>query len=88
MTDYGYISFNKLFILLNKRNKNKQYLINNGIHRNTIYKLQNNENVTCEIISKLCHILKCQPKDIMEFVPKQVKQEKNISEVDYSKFDF
>lgn len=79
MTDSGYISFNKLFILLNKYNKNKQYLINNGIHRNTIYKLQNNGNVTCDVISKLCDILNCQPQDIMEYVKK---------EVDYSEFDF
>ena len=56
MADCGYISFNKLFILLNKYNKNKQYLINNGIHSNTIYKLQNNGKVTGNINSKLSDI--------------------------------
>ena len=73
--EYGYIDFSKLFVLLKKKNKNKQYLINNGIHRNTIYKLQNNENVRCEVISKLCYILNCQPKDIMEYIPNKESED-------------
>ena len=52
---------------MEKKKKNKQWLINNGIHRNTVYKLVNNENVTCEVICNLCYLLNCQPKDIMEY---------------------
>lgn len=65
----GYLDFSKLWKLLEKKNLKQQYLINNGIHRNTIYKLKNNENVTSEVICNICKLLKCQPKDIMEYVP-------------------
>ena len=77
---YGYIDFSKLWSLLQKKKLNKQYLINNGIHRNTIYKLVNNENVTAEVICKLCYILDTQPKNILEYRkpepdPLQIDQE-------------
>lgn len=72
MSNYGkngYIDFSKFWIMLEKKNKNKQWLINNGIHRNTVYKLVNNENVTCEVICNLCRLLNCQPGQIMEYKP-------------------
>lgn len=70
MSNYGQngvISFSKFWKLMDKKKKNKQWLINNGIHRNTVYKLVNNENVTCEVICNLCSLLDCQPGDIMEY---------------------
>lgn len=67
--EYGYLDFNKLWEMLQKKKLNKQYLINNGIHRNTIYKLVNNENITADVICKLCYILNTQPKNIMEYKP-------------------
>ena len=65
----GYLDFSKLWKLLEKKNLRQQYLINNGIHRNTIYKLKNNGNVTSEVICNLCKILSSQPKDILEYIP-------------------
>ena len=64
----GYIDFSKLWILLDKKNVNKQWLKNNGLHSNTVAKLTKNENVTCEVISHLCKLLNCQPSQIMEYV--------------------
>lgn len=72
MADYrkcGYISFDKLWALLKEKGKNKQWLRNNGMHANTISKLTKDENVTCEVICHLCHLLDCQPVDILEYVP-------------------
>ena len=65
--EYGYLDFSKLWNLLKKKKLNKQYLINNGIHRNTVYKLVNNENITADVICKLCYILDTQPKNILEY---------------------
>lgn len=67
--EYGYIDFSKLWTLLQKKKLNRQYLINHGIHKTTLYKLVSNENVTCEVIAKLCYILDTQPKNIMEYIP-------------------
>lgn len=64
----GYIDYSKLWDVLEKKHKNKQYLINNGIHRNTLYNLVNNRSVKTEKIALICHLLNCQPKDIMEYV--------------------
>lgn len=72
MSNYGgngYIDFSKFWVMLEKKNKNKQWLINNGVHRNTVYKLVNNENITCEVICNLCKLLNCQPGQIMEYKP-------------------
>ena len=71
----GYLDFDKLWKLLEKKNLKQQYLINNGIHRNTVYKLKNNDNITSEVICNLCKLLNCQPKDILEYIPNQKKSE-------------
>ena len=81
----GYLDFDKLWKLLEKKNLKQQYLINNGIHRNTVYKLKNNDNITSEVICNLCKLLNCQPKDILEYIPNQkksecIKQEQNNGE--------
>ena len=81
----GYLDFDKLWKLLEKKNLKQQYLINNGIHRNTVYKLKNNDNITSEVICNLCKLLNCQPKDILEYIPNQkksecIKQEQNNAE--------
>ena len=50
---------------MEKKELNKQWLKNNGIHSNTVAKLTKNENVTCEVICNLCKLLNCQPGQIM-----------------------
>lgn len=52
---------------MDKKGLKKQWLIDNGIHRATVYKLVKNENVTCEVICNLCKLLRCQPGQIMEY---------------------
>ena len=67
----GYIDFTRLWELVDKKNLNKQWLKNNGIHSNTVAKLTKNENVTCDVICNLCKLLDCQPGQIMEYKQKQ-----------------
>lgn len=63
----GYMCFDKLWNLLDKKGMNKQRLKENGLHSNTVAKLAKNENVTTDVLCKLCKILKCQPSQIMEY---------------------
>lgn len=63
----GFIDFNKLWILLEKKELNKQWLKNNGLHSNTVARLTKNENVDCNTICQLCKLLNCQPGDLMEY---------------------
>jgi len=67
----GRMVFTKLWSLMEKKKINKQYLRNNGLHANTIQKLVNNENVTCEVLCNVCKLLNCQPGDIMEYIPEE-----------------
>lgn len=78
----GYISFNKLFDVLEKKGLNKQYLRNNGIHSNTVVKLSNNENVSCEVIANLCSLLDVQPKQILEYIPDKKRVVKDKHKID------
>lgn len=66
---HGYIDFSKLWEYMKKHHINKEYLYRHGIHKTSIYKMQNNENVTCEVIARLCYILNTQPSKILEYRP-------------------
>lgn len=77
MAEYGkngYIDFSRLWKILEKKNLNKQWLRNNGMHANTISKLTKNENVTCEVICNVCKLLDVQPGDLMEYIPDSPEQ--------------
>ena len=62
----SYIDYSKLWDLLQKKGLNKKYLRDSGIHANTVAKLVKNENVTTDIITRICDILDCDIFDIME----------------------
>ncbi|WP_334299039.1 helix-turn-helix transcriptional regulator [[Clostridium] symbiosum] len=46
-----------------------------GIDKKTIHNLKNNANITMLTAEKLCRILKCEIKDIVEFVDDEGCQE-------------
>lgn len=62
------IKYNKLFALLATKGLKKTDLLTiANISAPTLAKLSKGDNVTTEIISKICKALKCQPGDIMEY---------------------
>ena len=63
----GVIDFNKLWKYMEVNGYNKTYLRNNGIHANTISKLVNNQNISCEVLARLCYILKCDLDEICSY---------------------
>lgn len=63
----GIIDFKNLWVTLEKKGKNKNYLRENGVHSNTIQKLIKNENVTCDVLARLCLLLDCDLKDICDY---------------------
>ena len=82
----GYIDFSKLWTVMDKKELNKQWLKNNGIHSNTVAKLTKNENVTCEVICNLCRLLNCQPGQIMEY--KNILNTRKQTIYKYTKIDY
>lgn len=61
-------NYKKLWhILLDKNMKKKKLAELAGVSTYTINKLNKNENVTVEVLGKICKVLKCSLDDIMEF---------------------
>lgn len=62
-------SYKKLWKLLIDRDiKHKDLIDKTGISRGTFYKLKNNENVTTDILLKICEFLRCDITDILECI--------------------
>ena len=64
------VSYKKLWKLLIDRDMMKKDLAAAAdISNYTISKMSKGENVTVEILGRICKALNCQVDDIMEFVP-------------------
>lgn len=64
------ISYNKLWKLLIDKGMNKTDLRNKAhLSSGTMAKLGKNENVTTDIIVRICTVLQCDLADIMELQP-------------------
>ena len=63
------ISYNKLWKMLIDKNMNKQDLKNTtGISSASIAKLGKGENITTDILLKICMAMDCKLEDIMESI--------------------
>ena len=64
------VTYKKLFKLLIDRNMKKKDLRElAGIGNSTMTKLSNDENVTIEVMAKICRALDCTIDDVVEIVP-------------------
>ncbi len=64
------MSYNKLWkLLIDKGMKKSDLRKNAGISSSSLAKLTKGENVTTEVLVKICSELKCDVADIMEFIP-------------------
>lgn len=69
-------NYNKLWKLLIDRKMNKTMLQERvGMSPNTMAKMGKNENVSMEVLLRICKELKCDIGDIMEVEPDEVKDE-------------
>ena len=63
------VSYKKLFKLLIDRDMKKKDLRElAGIGNSTMTKLANNENVTVEVMAKICKALDCKMDDVIEII--------------------
>lgn len=70
------ISYKKLWHLLIDRDMNKSDLMRlANISTTSMAKLSKNENVTTDVLQKICNALRCDIADIMEFIPEQRGQQ-------------
>lgn len=70
------VSYKKLWkLLIDKDMKKKDLRFLTGVSTTTMSRLAKDENVSTEILAKICAALNCDVGDIMEFVPES-KEEK------------
>ena len=71
------VSYKKLWkLLIDKDMLKKDLRTKTGVSTTTMSRLSKDENVSTEILSKICAALNCDVGDIMEFVPdRKDKQE-------------
>lgn len=76
------MSYNKLWkLLIDKKMKKSDLRKNAKISSSTLAKLTNDENVTTDVLVKICNELKCDVSDIMEFVPDESTNSENLENV-------
>lgn len=64
------VSYNRLFkLLIDRKMKKKDLREKAGIGSSTMTKLANDENVTVEVMAKICAALDCTMDDIIELIP-------------------
>lgn len=72
------MSYNKLWkLLIDKQMKKSDLRTLAGISSSSLAKLGKNENVTTEVLARICNALKCDVSDIMEFVPASDESSEN-----------
>lgn len=77
------VSYKKLFkMLIDRDMKKKDFGELAGISSNTVSKLANNENVTMEVIEKICVNMGCAVDDILEFIPDQCPENVTIEKTE------
>ena len=70
------ISYKKLWKLLIDTDMYKKDLrVAAGLSTNVIAKMGRNENVSTEVLVKICSVLQCDISDIMEIIPEQKSEE-------------
>jgi putative transcriptional regulator len=74
-----HISYNKLWKLLIDKGMNKQKLREvSGISSASVAKLGKGENITTEVLLRICTALKCDICDIMEIIEDENNDEKKV----------
>lgn len=69
------MSYNRLWkLLIDKKMKKSELRKRAGISSSSLAKLSKDENVTTEVLAKICKELQCNVADIMEYVPYPVEQ--------------
>ena len=72
------VSYNKLWkMMIDRKLMKKDLTAMAGISTNAMAKMGKEENVSTEVLGKICSALNCRIEDIVEFVPEERDGEAN-----------
>ena len=64
------VSYNKLWkMMIDRKLMKKDLTVMAGISTNAMAKMGKEENVSTEVLGKICNALNCRIEDIVEFLP-------------------
>lgn len=73
------LSYKKLFkVLIDIEMKNTELMEKTKVSKSTFYKIKNNENVTTDVLLRICDVLECDISDIVECVNVEDRGKKNV----------
>lgn len=73
------LSYKKLFkMLIDIDMKNIELMEKAKISKSTFYKMKNGENITTDVLLRICDVLKCDISDIVEYVSIDLGGEENV----------
>lgn len=65
------LSYKKLFkMLIDVDMKNTELMEKAKISKSTFYKMKNGENITTDVLLRVCEVLQCDVSDIVEVIEK------------------
>jgi len=68
------ISYKPFLKMLIDKEMKKQDLVNAGVLSwTTMAKIDKNQKVSLDVIEKICKFLNCQPGDLFEYIPDEIK---------------
>lgn len=66
------VSYRKLWhVLLDKKIKKNELMEISGISDYSFRKLRNDQDVSTEVLTKICAVLDCEVQDIVDFLPEE-----------------
>lgn len=72
-------SYKKLFKkLIDKDMKNTELMKEAKVSKSTFYKIKNGENVTTDVLLRICDVLECDISEIVECVKLKINENKDI----------
>ena len=72
------VSYNKLWkLMIDRKLLKKDLTAMAGITTNAMAKMGKNENVSTEVLGRICKVLNCRIEDIMEFIPEETEDGTN-----------
>ena len=70
------VSYKKLWkLLIDKEMMKKDLRAMTGVSTTTMSRLSKDENVSMDVIEKICTVLNCDVGDIMEFIPDKKEEQ-------------
>lgn len=72
------VSYNKLWkLMIDRKLLKKDIITMAGITTNAMAKMGKGENVSTEILGRICKVLNCRIEDIVEFIPDESEDNQN-----------